>query len=91
MEFSWFLKLIMTKANMFTPRLEKDFKENLKIGVNGGIGSYMNQSGNVIGADVEKTFTINPKWNLEIISEYKEGNNFSEFGTSFHKTRVERL
>ena len=32
--------------------------------------------------DVEKTFTINPKWNLEIISEYKEGNNFSEFGVS---------
>ncbi len=28
----------------------------------------LNQSGNVIGADVEKTFTINPKWNLEIIS-----------------------
>lgn len=63
-------------------RLEKDFKDDLKIGINGGIGSYINQSGNVIGADVEKTFTINPKWNLEIISEYKEGNNFSEFGVS---------
>ena len=36
-------------------RLEKDFKDDLKIGVNGGIGSYINQSGNVIGADVEKS------------------------------------
>ena len=30
-------------------RLEKDFKNDLKFGVNGGIGSYTNKTGDVIG------------------------------------------
>lgn len=63
-------------------RLEKDFKNDLKFGVNGGIGSFTNKTGDVIGGDVEKTFTINKKWSFEVISEYKEGTNFSEFSAT---------
>lgn len=63
-------------------RLEKDLKNNLKLGVNGGIGSFTNKTGDVIGADLEKVFTINKKWSLEVISEYKEGTNFSEFAST---------
>lgn len=63
-------------------RLEKDFKNNLKLGINGGIGSFTNKTGDVIGADLEKVFTINKKWSLEVISEYKEGTNFSEFAST---------
>ncbi len=59
----------MTKAKHVYARLEKDFKDDLKIGVNGGIGSYINQSGNVIGADVEKTFTHQSKMESEKSSQ----------------------
>ena len=63
-------------------RLEKEFKNDIKFGLNGGIGSYTNKTGDVIGGDVEKTFTINKKWSFEVISEYKEGTNFTEFAAS---------
>ncbi len=60
-------------------RLEKEFKNDFKIGVNGGIGSYTNKTGDAMGGDLEKTFVINKKWSFEVISEYKEGTNFSEY------------
>jgi hypothetical protein len=63
-------------------RLEKEFPQNLKLGINGGMGSYSNKSGNIIGADIDKTFFISKKISFELISEYKEGNNFTEFSSS---------
>ena len=63
-------------------RLEKEFPQNMKLGINGGIGSYVNKSGSVLGVDINKIFSLNKKWSLEVLTEYKEGTNFTEFGSS---------
>ena len=54
--------------------------------------SYINQSGNVIGADVEKPLPSIQMESRNHLRIQKEGNNFSEFGVSkLSKPRAERL
>lgn len=63
----------------FYTRLEADVTKKTKLGVNGGIGTVKNIRGNVYGIDAKTVLPLNQLWEMELRSEYKNGNNFENF------------
>ncbi|MBS0025761.1 porin [Chitinophaga sp. 22321] len=58
-----------------TARLEFGDMNKLSFGLNGGFGAVKKQSVYALGVDVSGVIPLAPKWDLQLQSEYKRGNN----------------
>ncbi|NLR78845.1 porin [Chitinophaga eiseniae] len=58
-----------------TARLELGDMNRLSLGLNGGFGAVKRQSVYAVGVDVSGVIPLAPKWDLQLQSEYKQGNN----------------
>jgi hypothetical protein len=58
-----------------TARLEFGNMNKLSLGLNGGFGAVKRQSVYAFGVDVSGVIPLAPKWDLQLQSEYKQGNN----------------
>lgn len=58
-----------------TARLEFGDMNKLSLGLNGGFGTVKRQSVYALGVDVSGVIPLAPKWDLQLQSEYKQGNN----------------
>ncbi|HVI43656.1 MAG TPA: porin [Chitinophaga sp.] len=58
-----------------TARLEFGDMSKLSVGLNGGFGAVKQQNVYAFGVDVSGVIPLAPKWDLEIQSEFKQGNN----------------
>lgn len=58
-----------------TARLEFGDMNKLSLGLNGGFGAVKKQSVYALGIDVSGVIPLAPKWDLQLQSEYKQGNN----------------
>lgn len=63
-------------------RIEADLAKDFRLGVNAAKGSWVNQKGDAWGADVSAVFPLCNKLKLELISEYKQGTNFSAYAAT---------
>ncbi len=66
-------------GKQFSARLESDLTKQLRVGINGGLGKVLGNHISAWGADINYDKDLSPRWNLEIESEYKQGNNQSLF------------
>ncbi|SEW09065.1 porin [Chitinophaga arvensicola] len=58
-----------------TARLEFGNMNKLSLGLNGGFGAVKRQNVYALGVDVSGVIPLAPKWDLQLQSEYKQGNN----------------
>lgn len=58
-----------------TARLELGDMNKLSLGLNGGFGAVKRQSVYALGIDVSGVIPLAPRWDLQLQSEYKQGNN----------------
>lgn len=58
-----------------TARLEFGDMNKLSLGLNGGFGAVKRQNVYALGVDVSGVIPLATKWDLQIQSEYKQGNN----------------
>ncbi|HEY9256754.1 porin [Chitinophaga sp.] len=58
-----------------TARLELGDMNKLSLGLNGGFGAVKRQNVYALGVDVSGVIPLTPKWDLQLQSEYKQGNN----------------
>jgi phosphate-selective porin len=65
----------------FSSRVELGIQKNLqvKLGLNGGIGSVAGNSVHALGLDISGVIPLANKWSLEIEAEGKQGNNHTLF------------
>ncbi|MEC5147690.1 porin [Chitinophaga sp. 212800010-3] len=58
-----------------TARLEFGNMEKLSVGLNGGFGAVKRHNVYAMGIDVSAVLPLAEKWDLQLQSEYKQGNN----------------
>ncbi|PSL49204.1 phosphate-selective porin O/P [Chitinophaga niastensis] len=58
-----------------TGRLEFGNMNKIAVGLNGGYGAVKRQSVYALGVDVSGVIPLAPKWDLQLQTEYKQGNN----------------
>jgi hypothetical protein len=58
-----------------TARLEFGNMEKLSVGLNGGFGAVKRHNVYALGIDVSAVLPLAEKWELQLQSEYKQGNN----------------
>ncbi|MBO9727196.1 MAG: hypothetical protein J7623_01015 [Chitinophaga sp.] len=58
-----------------TARLEFGDMNKISLGLNGGFGKVKKQSVYALGIDVNGVIPLSPRWDLQLQSEYKQGNN----------------
>ena len=66
-------------GKLFSARLESDLTRHLRVGMNGGLGTELGTHISAWGGDINYQTDLSDRWNLEIESEYKQGNNQNLF------------
>lgn len=69
-------------SKLFPARIELAVRPKTKIGLNGGLGKDGNNKVWATNFDIDHIEKLGEKWELELQSEYKRGNNNSQFDTS---------
>lgn len=62
-------------GKQFSARMESDFTSNLRVGINGGLGTTQGNNIYAWGADVNYQMDVSDRWSVELESEFKQGNN----------------
>lgn len=62
-----------------TARLELGDSKKIAVGVNGGFGTVRKNNVYAAGIDVASTISLAPKWDLQLQSEFKCGNNHQHY------------
>jgi len=70
-----------------TARLEFGNMNKLSLGLNGGFGAVKRQGVYALGVDVSGVIPLAPKWDLQLQSEYKQGNNHQRYYSLPDSTR----
>ena len=66
-------------GKQFSARLESDLTKGLRLGINGGIGTESGTGISAWGVDVNWQKDLSERWNVEVESEFKQGNNQNLF------------
>ncbi len=66
-------------GKVFSARLESDLTKEFRVGVNGGLGKELGSRIAAWGGDIYYNKDLSPRWNLELESEFKQGNNQTLF------------
>ncbi|WP_316848861.1 porin [Pedobacter agri] len=66
-------------GKQFPARVELDFTPDFQLGLNGGVGKENGEKISVWGVDVYYKHRIGTRWELDMVTEYKQGNNQSLF------------
>lgn len=69
-------------SKLFPARIDLAVRPKTKIGLNGGIGKDGTNKVWATNFDIDHIEKLGEKWDLELQSEYKRGNNNSQFDTS---------
>lgn len=66
-------------GKQFPARVELDFTPGFQVGLNGGLGKEYGKGISVWGADVYYKKQIDRRWSVDVVTEYKQGDNQSLF------------
>jgi hypothetical protein len=69
-------------------RVELELRPKTKLGLNGGIGKDGDERVWAYNVDIDHVEKLGKKWELELQSEYKRGNNNAQFDTSCEGNKI---
>jgi hypothetical protein len=75
-------------GKLFPTRIELGLRPKTKLGFNGGLGKDGGEKVWAYGVDIDHVEKLGKKWEIEIQSEYKRGNNNAQFDTSSERNKV---
>jgi hypothetical protein len=75
-------------GKLFPARVEFELRPGTKLGLNGGIGKDGDHRVWAYNLDIDHIEKLGKKWELEVQSEYKRGNNNAQFDTSSERNKT---